>query len=283
MADKGVKLSKSKSNTKISLTDALRDYGADVIRYWCANGAYGRDVFFSDTGLKDGYKLLNKVWNASKFVLSFLYDYTPEKPANILPLDRHIMHKFNECFERTYNFYEKVEMGYAKDEIEKFFWYFCDNYIEIAKNRLYKPEVYGEDAKRSAQWACYNVLLHALQLLSITMPHITEEIYQEYFKQFEKVESIHMFELKKLELKDDAEILSNGDTVVDIVGRIRQFKSLNQLSMKTEIDYIEIVCDNINFVKSCEADIKAVTSVREVKYSVGEFDVKIGNPIIEEK
>ena len=170
--------SKSKSNSKVSLTDAIRDYGADVIRYWCANGAYGRDVMFSDEGLKDGYKLLNKVWNASKFVLSFLYDYTPEKPENILPMDRHIMHKFNECFKKTYNFYEKVEMGYAKDEIEKFFWYFCDNYIEIAKNRLYKPEVYGEEAKKSAQWACYNVLLHALQLLSITMPHVTEEIYQ---------------------------------------------------------------------------------------------------------
>ena len=279
MADKGVKLSKSKSNTKISLTDALRDYGADVIRYWCANGAYGRDVFFSDTGLKDGYKLLNKVWNASKFVLSFLYDYTPEKPETILPMDKHIMHKFNECFEKTYNFYEKVEMGYAKDEIEKFFWYFCDNYIEIAKNRLYKPEVYGEDAKRSAQWACYNVLLHALQLLSITMPHITEEIYQEYFKQFEKTESIHLCELKKLELDTDENILSNGDIVVDIVGRVRQFKSLNQLSMKTEIEEIEIISDKTEFVRSCEEDIKAVTSVRNIKYSAGEFDVKIGKVV----
>jgi valyl-tRNA synthetase len=148
---------------------------------------------------------------------------------------------------------------------------------------LYKPEVYGENAKRSAQWACYNVLLHSLQLLSITMPHITEEIYQEYFKQFEKTESIHICELKKIELENDNKILNLGDIVVDIVGRVRQFKSLNQLSMKTEIDYIEISSEEIEFIKSCEADIKAVTSVREIKYSVGEFDVKIGNAIIEEK
>ena len=198
-------------------------------------------------------------------------------------MDRHIMHKFNECFEKTYNFYEKVEMGYAKDEIEKFFWYFCDNYIEIAKNRLYKPEVYGEDAKKSAQWACYNVLLHALQLLSITMPHITEEIYQEYFKQFEKTESIHLCELKKIEVKNEENILRNGDIVVDIVGRVRQFKSLNQLSMKTEIESIEVSNPDLDFIKACAADIKAVTSVREIQYSTGEFDVKIGNVIPQEK
>ena len=76
----------------------------------------------------------------------------------------------------------------------------------FAKNRLYKPEVYGEDAKKSAQWACYNVLLHALQLLSITMPHITEEIYQDYFKQFEKTASIHITELKKIDLENDDKI-----------------------------------------------------------------------------
>ena len=155
--------------------------------------------------------------------------------------------------------------------------------LKLQKNRLYKPEVYGEDAKKSAQWACYNVLLKALQLLSITMPHITEEIYQEYFKQFEKTESIHLCILKPLEIEEDKNIISNGDIVVDVVGRIRQFKSLNQLSMKTEIDYIEIINPEIEFIKSCEADIKAVTSVKEIKYSIGEFDVKIGNPIIENK
>ena len=238
---------------------------------------------FSDTGLKDGYKLLNKVWNASKFVLSFLYDYEPQKPENILPMDRHIMHKFNECFDRTYKFYEKVEMGYAKDEIEKFFWYFCDNYIEIAKNRLYKPEIYGEEAKKSAQWACYNVLLHALQLLSITMPHIVEEIYQDYFKQFEKVESIHLCVLKKIEVENEENILANGDLVVDIVGRIRQFKSLNQLSMKTEIESITITNPELKFIRDCEYDIKAVTSVRKINYNNGEFDVEIGEIIPQEK
>ena len=194
-------------------------------------------------------------------------------------MDRYIMHKFNDAFRKTYKHYENVEMGYAKTEIEKFFWNFCDNYIEIAKNRLYKPEVYGEDAKKSAQWACYNVLLGMLKLFAITMPHVNEEIYQDYFAQFEKTKSIHLCELKPLELDEEANIIENGDMVVDIVSRIRQFKSENKLSLKTEIESIKITNPELEFISSCEADIKAVQSVHNVEYANAEFNVEIGNVI----
>ncbi len=281
MADKGIKISKHLSNSKMNLNDLLRDYGADVIRYWCAIGSYGRDVMFSDDGLKDGYKLLNKIWNASKFVLSFLEDYVPNKPKTILPMDRFIMQKFNDGYKKTILQYENVEMGYAKNEIEKFFWNFCDNYIELAKNRLYKPEVYGEEAKLSAQWACYNVLLGMLKLFAITMPHITEEIYQDYFRQFEKETSIHTTVLSPIDLDEEEGIIENGDKVFDIVSRVRSFKSENKISLKTEIEDITISDEDTDFVKACEADIKAVTSTRGIKYKKGEFGVEIGK-IIEE-
>ena len=281
MADKGIKISKHLSNSKMDLQDLLSTYGADVIRYWCTIGAYGRDVMFSDDGLKDGYKLLNKLWNASKFVLSFLENYTPKKPKKILPMDRYIMHKFNDAYKRTCAQYDNVEMGYAKAEIEKFFWNFCDNYIELAKNRLYKPEIYGEDAKESAQWACYNVLLGMLKLFAITMPHITEEIYQDYFRKFEKEKSIHLCILKPIEIEKEENIIENGDEVLEIVSKVRQFKSENKLSLKTEIENMTIQSEKIDFIKECEDDIKAVTSVRELEYKTGKFDVKIGK-VIEE-
>ncbi|MBP3431837.1 MAG: valine--tRNA ligase [Clostridia bacterium] len=283
MANKGEKFSKSKSNAKTGLNELLGAYGADVIRYWCAIGAYGRDVMFSEDGFKDGFKLLNKIWNASKFVLSFLEDYKPHKPAKILPMDRYIMHKFNDAFKKTYAFYEGVEMGYAKNEIEKFFWNFCDNYIEIAKNRLYKPEVYGEDAKESAQWACYNVLLGMLKLFAITMPHITEEIYQAYFRQFENEISIHLTKLALVEVDDEANIIENGDKVVEIVARVRQFKGENKISLKTALKDITIKDEKFDFVKECEADIKAVSSAQEIKYETGAFDVVVGEAILDEQ
>ncbi len=279
MADKGIKISKHLANSKMNVNDLIATYGADVVRYWCAIGAYGRDVLFSDEGLKDGLKLLNKIWNGSKFVLNFLYDYTPQKPNKILPMDNYIMQKFNEVYAKTREYYNQYEMGYAKTEIEKFFYFFCDNYIEIAKNRLYKPEIYGEEAKQSAQWASYNVLFGMLQLLSITMPHITEEIYLDYFKPLKKEKSIHLTLLQPIDIEKDNSIIAGGDLVVDIVSKVRQFKSENKLSLKTEIGNITISNPELDFIKSCEDDIKAVTSAHNITYNQADFDVKVKDVI----
>lgn len=279
MADKGIKISKHLANSKMKLTDLLDNYGADVIRYWCANGAYGRDVMFSDEGLKDGYKLLNKIWNASKFVLSFLYDYIPKKPSEILPIDNYIMQKFNEAYKKVTSQYNQVEMGYAKTEIEKFFYYFCDNYIELVKNRLYKPEIFGAEAKESAQWACYNVLYGMLKLISITMPFVAEEIYQDYFRKFEKAESIHLTILSPIECDESKNLIVLGDKVVDIVSRVRAYKSENKLSLKTELEKIVITDADNAFTRLTEMDIKAVTGAHNIEYKTGEFNVEIGSVI----
>ncbi len=278
MADKGIKFSKHLNNSKMGLNEIMETYGADVVRYFSANGAYGRDVMFNEEGLKDGYKLLNKIFNGSKFVLNFLYDYEPKKPKEILPIDRYIMHKFNQAYEKTCAFYNDVEMGYAKAEIEKFFYFFCDNYIELAKNRLYKPEIYGQAAKESAQWASYNVLLGMLKLLGITMPHITEEIYQNYFKTYEKEKSIHLTTLHPIDIENE-NIIEKGDEVIEIISKIRQFKSENKLSLKTEIESITISNSNLEFIKQCEADIKAVSAVRNINYATCNFNVEIGKVV----
>jgi len=279
MADKGVKISKRLGNAKMELDDILANYGADVTRYWCANGAYGRDAYFSDEGLKDGYKLVNKIWNASKFVLSFLYDYKPEKPAVVLPMDNYIMQKFNEAYMETIKCYENVEMGYAVEKMEKFFWNFCDNYIEIAKNRLYKPEVYGEDAKKSAQWACYNVLLSILKVFAITMPHITEEIYQDYFKAFDGETSIHTSILSPINIDEDSNVISSGDEIVKIVSLIRGYKSERQLSIKTVIDHatVSVPAEYIKFVMAADEDLRAVSSIQSFEYKIGETNIEFGN------
>ncbi len=283
MADKGVKISKRFANSKMGLKDLLENYGADVIRYWCANGAYGRDVLLSDDGVKDGYKLVNKIWNASKFVLSFLQDYKPSKPSKILPMDNYIMHKFNEAYNATVKQYEDVEMGHAKTEIERFFWNFCDNYIEIAKNRLYKPEVYGEEAKESAQWACYNVLLGCLKVFAITLPHITEEIYQDYFRAFEGEESIHLTILEPIVVDDCDNIIACGDEVVDIVSKIRQFKSENKISMKTQIESLDITSSNADFIASVDYDIKAVGGIQNLTTQTGESNLTFGAIVPDEQ
>lgn len=264
MADKGIKISKSLSNSKMELEELITTCSADVIRYWCANGAYGRDVIFSDDEIKNGSKLLNKIYNSSKFVLTFLKDYDMKKPNIILPIDLYYIQKFNLMQEKALKNLDDYEMGYAKTEIEKYFWDYCDNYIEIVKNRLYKPEIYGLDAKQSGLYTLYNIHLSILKMLAIYMPHITEEVYQEYFRQYEKTLSIHKTELKNIDIRYDKNIENGGDEFIEIISQIRGYKSEKQVSVKTIIENIKICAKNVEFLNSSMSDLKAVCSLQNV-------------------
>ena len=273
MANKDEKISKSKSNSKMSPETLIKEKSADVTRYWASTGSLGRDIIFTDEEFKNGTKLVNKIWNASRFVLSLLGEYKPEK-IDLLPMDKWIIGKFNQMQRKFKDYFEKYEIGLAIGELEKFFWNFCDNYIEIAKKRLYNPDIYGLDATNSAKFASYNVLLGMLKLFAIYLPHITEEIYQAYFCEIEGEKSIHLTQLTPIDEEIDAETVENGDEVAQIVSKIRAFKSENNLSLKEELSKVTLGGYG-DFVKACEVDIKAVGSIVSLEFEDGEKDVKI--------
>ncbi len=274
----GKKLSKKSGGGKSSPQEIIKEHSADVTRYWANNMSLGKDTCFSLDGFDAGKKLVNKLWNVSKFVLNFLCDYTPTE-TKLLPMDKWIIEKYKKTFNNFKKNLDRYDISLGLNELERFFWNFCDNYIETVKNRLYKPEVYGNEAKQSAQYSIYTILLGMLKMFSVFMPHVTEEIYMDYFAQFEKTKSLHISNYLDLGSLINDELIKNGDLVIDIVSRVRQFKSENKLSLKTEIDKAIIYAPNLEFIKACEQDIKAVTSVHEIDYKNGDFNVKIGKII----
>ena len=172
------------------------------------------------------------------------------------------------------SYLSKYEMGLGLNELEQLFWTFCDDYIEIAKNRLYKPEIYGEEAKESAQYASSMVLEGILKLFSIYMPHITEEIYQSYYADIEGAKSIHISKYLDLGEPKDEQILKQGDVVCDIVSQIRGYKSSNGLSLKEELSKVTLTGYD-DFVKNCAEDIKAVCNIKTLEFAEGEKGVSI--------
>ena len=173
---------------------------------------------------------------------------------------------------------EDYEMGYAKVEIEKFFWDYCDNYIEIVKNRLYKPEIYGEDAKLSGLYALYNIHLGLMKLFAMFMPHITEEVYQAYFKEFENEISIHKTILSKIDIVEDGEILAGGEEFINIISEIRQYKSEKQVSVKTQIENLKVKTSKPNFIESAKQDLTAVCSILNLNIEkANELSIEYGN------
>jgi len=273
MANKDEKISKSKSNSTMAPENLIRDKSADVTRYWASTGSLGRDVVFSEEEFKNGGKLVNKIWNASKFVLGMMEGYSPKK-VKLEPMDQWIIAKFNDMQKKFKAYFDKYEIGLSMSELEKFFWNFCDNYIEIAKRRLYNPEIFGKDKTESAKYASYEVLLGMLKLFAIYLPHVTEEIYQSYFREFEGEKSIHLTQLKDIDGNIDEKIIENGDNFVELVSKIRQYKSENNYSLKEELSDVTIVGYG-EFPKLADYDLKAVGGIINLHFEDGAKDVKI--------
>ena len=277
LASKGEKISKSKGNSKIEPEDLLNKYSADVVRYWCANGRLGSDIAFSEDELRNGTKFITKLFNASKFALMHLQDYQPTTSIELLPMDRWILTKLAKLSKELNGYLDQYEIGLGLNAIEKFFWDFCDNYIEIVKTRLYNPEIYGDEARLSVQTALYTTLLNLLKFMAPYFPHITEEIYQSYFREKEGRISIHSLLFDDLSGFADNEIMEEAEFAKSIIFEARKFKSENNLSMKEPLTCITITdsASKIDCIKKFECDIKATCKCEEIRYICDEASKSI--------
>jgi len=267
LAKKGEKISKSKSNSELSPSVLIENHSADVIRYWAANSKLGTDTFFSVEELNIAKRFITKLWNASKFALSHLHDISLGTGIALMPVDKWIIERCKQTTFEAARLLNQYEIGSARHEIDDFFWKdLCDNYLEIAKERLYQPEIHGYKERQSAQHALYYCLLNTLKLYAIYVPHITEFIYQEFFRQNEGSISIHKLRWEK-EMPIDEEIIRFGEKLKSIIAETRKYKSENSLSMKAEIEEVIVTADGkyADMFKETIRDIKACCRAKEVK------------------
>lgn len=265
----GEKMSKSKGNL-VEPQDVLDKYGADSLRFWCASGKLGEDTDYMEKEVQAGLRTMIKLWNAAKFSIMHLQDYE-DKPKKLEIMDKWILGKLNGVIKESTEHFDNYDYSKNKMEMENFFWNtFCDNYLEIVKNRLYGND---KGKRTSAQYSLYNALISILKMFAPIMPYITEEIWNLYFKDREKVKSIHISEWpnhnKKLEDKKIEEI---GDKFVEILSKVRQFKTSNKLSLKAEIS-LTLEKDDYKLLKDALDDLKAVTNAKEIKE--GKFEIKL--------
>lgn len=280
MANKGEKISKSKGNSKVEPLDLIKQFSSDVVRYWAASGRLGTDITFSEETLLRGKKLVNKIWNVSKFVQMHLEDYQDKAFDDFEYIDKWILGNFIDMEKEYLKYLDNYEIGLALNILEKFFWNFCDNYIEIVKHRLYRPEEFGEKARYSGQKTIYILLYKLLQDFSIFFPFITEEIYQDIYHD---MKSIHITEIKSLNYSFDEEIV-NGNLMCEIISMVRGKKSSSNLSLKTIVKKLEIDCSP-NLKKAIEEankDFKATLFINELVinsikdgYKINEIDLEL--------
>jgi valyl-tRNA synthetase len=228
---KGEKMSKSKGNV-VDPSKIMEEYGADALRYWAACSKLGNDLDYQEKDLISGKKLVTKLINASRFVFMNLEGYDgSSKPKKLEMVDQLFLDKLNLCVKNCTDAFAKYEYSKAKKFIDDFFWnVFTDNYLEIVKKRVYQGK---GDAKLSAQYTLYKSFLIMLKLWAPIIPFITEEIYLENYKKFEKGESIHLGEWPGIE--KTRESFEVWDKLIEVISKVRQEKSEAKKPMNSEI------------------------------------------------
>jgi len=244
----GRKMSKSLGNSPDPL-DLIAKYGADAIRFsFLYNTSQGQDIHFSEKLLEMGSTFANKVWNASRFVLSNLEDFDAnavidEKEFKLE--DRWILSKLQTASRQINEYMDKYELDSAAKVAYEFFrGNFCDWYVEIAKTRVYGQE--GSD-KTVAQYVLKTVLDKGLRMLHPFMPFITEEIWQ------------------KLGLDEETIMLSEFPT---------ENKKYVDLAAEKEFDYLKEIVNTIRNIRG-EANVSPAKKIEVIFKIVNDGEKEI--------
>ena len=234
----GRKMSKSLKNYAAA-PEALNKYGSDAIRQWAAGGgATGSDIPYRVQDVEYGRRFLVKLWNASGFTSNLLAGYQPSKDVpDLQPLDQWMLSKAEGTVKKVTEAFEKCQFNIAVEEIRNFTWHvFCDAYVEAVKDRLYRPEVHGQEKKAAAQYTLYEVLYRVLQMLSPVVPHLTEEIYQAMYADAKGFRSLTESPWPKFNAAMvDGLAEKHGDLIVELIGEIRREKAEKHLPLNTPI------------------------------------------------
>jgi valyl-tRNA synthetase len=224
------KMSKSKGNV-VTPINLLEDYGTDAVRYWAASGRPGVDTAFDEGQMKIGRKLGTKLLNASKFVLGF-----GEPPAGSVPvsaIDRAMLARLAEVVDEATRALDELDYARALERTESFFWWFCDDYVELVKGRAYGTQ--GDDAAHSAQAALRQALDIVLRLFAPFLPFVTEEVWGWW-----RDGSVH-----STSWPDASALASIGDVsmlapVSEVLGTVRRAKTEAKLSQRAVVDALTV-------------------------------------------
>lgn len=276
----GRKMSKSLGNG-IDPTEIIAKYGADTLRFSLINGvAAGSDMRFSDEKLEGARNFMNKIWNASRFVLLNAEGkkILPIKDVKLNVADKWIISRLNKTVKDVTINMEKYEMGVALANLYDFVWSdFCDWYIEFTK-----PVLYGEDEVKTSETV--SVLIYVLdkiiKLLHPFLPFITEQIY----RNMPNSDGFLMLkEFPKYETKQNYSVaVSEIETVKEIIKTVRNVKAKTGAAPSKKIT-LYVSTEKQAAVKVGASYIKKLAGVSEVKFvkDKSELTEKIVSQVID--
>ncbi len=251
------KLAKSKGNATTTPLHLLEEHGTDAVRYWAANGRLGVDTIFDEGQMKVGRKLATKLLNASKFVLAF--GTPPDAATATEPLDRAMAARLDGVIADAGKALNAYDYAGALERIESFFWWFCDDYVELVKSRAYGT--HGEAGATSALAALRMALGTLHRLFAPFLPFVTDEVWSWW-----QTGSVHAQSWPTVAgtWGDDAML----GPISDVLAAVRRAKTEAKASQKADISLLTVHAPTTMHaaISSAERDLRDAGSVAELRY-----------------
>ncbi|MFZ2456401.1 MAG: valine--tRNA ligase [Candidatus Altiarchaeia archaeon] len=265
----GRKMSKSLGNV-VAPEEPMKKYSADSIRQWAAGGTLGEDYPFSFQECEHSQKFMNKLWNIAKFMEMHLADYDGKKPEKLNPVDRWILSRLQVLIENSTVSLDRYTFNAPISDIRSFIWRdLADNYLEMVKHRLYKPEIYGVDERKSAQYTMSTIISTIIRMMYPFTPFISDELRENLLN--EDCAKAPLWPIADPELLDkDGEEL--GEIAKDIVAQIRKYKSDKGVSLGSDLESVEITCgpEYICKVESIKPDVEGTGKIKKLEITCSE-------------
>jgi valyl-tRNA synthetase len=225
------KMSKSKGNV-VTPIDLFEQYGSDAVRYWAASARPGVDTAFSEDQMKVGRKLATKLLNVTKFVLGFGEANPTATPTEAVDIS--MLARLASVVDEATTAFETYDYARALEKSESFFWWFCDDYVELVKTRAYS-EGTGSDSARAALQRALSTLQ---RLFAPHIPFATEEVWSWW-----QTGSIHRASwptrtdlLGGTTPVESTEVLL--DVVCNVLAVIRRTKTEAKVSQRAEVEHV---------------------------------------------
>jgi len=254
------KMSKSKGNV-VTPMHLLEQYGTDAVRYWATSARMGVDTAFDEGQMKIGRKLALKILNASKFTLSFP---EPAPDAQVTePLDRAMLTRLGAIVGEATTAFDGFDYARALERAEEFFWWFCDDYVELVKTRAYLAD--GQPEAASAQLALRSALDVVLRLFAPFLPFVTDEVWSWF----------HSGSIHAASWPGTAELLAHAgdpsilEPVGEVLAQVRRAKTERKVSQRAVVDHVLITgADDVrSMIEPALSDLRDAGSIHAVEFA----------------
>ena len=269
----GRKMSKSLGNG-VDPMDVIEDYGADSLRFYLATStAPGMDLKYDEDKVKSTWNFINKLWNASRYVLMNTEDLNNDNYnlENLSISDKWILTKMNKCIQKVRKHMEKYEFNVVGAEIYSFVWDdFCDWYIELSKINM----------NNTTKSVLITVLTNILKMLHPFMPYVTDEIYDKL--PVKDNETIMLSSYPQYNEKQIYKEFKEMENIIELIKNIRKIKLENTIGKDYYLVHNnKVIIENINiFEKILKLENKIIEKNNFHMDNLTNISINFNNDIV---